>query len=54
MASPPDLPLVPDLSEFGTLEFHRGREIVEAGRCAARAALPRLESLVRKASQTGH
>jgi NTE family protein len=46
-ASPPDLLLVPDLSEFGTLEFHRGKEIVEAGRCAARAALPRLESLAR-------
>lgn len=44
-ASPPDLLLVPDLSEFGTLEFHRGKEIVEAGRRAARDAMDRLESL---------
>jgi NTE family protein len=49
--SPPDLLLVPDLSEFGTLEFHRGKEIVEAGRCAARAALQRLENLARNAEE---
>jgi NTE family protein len=46
-ASPPDLLLVPDLSEFGTLEFHRGKEIVEEGRRAAREALERLGSLAR-------
>jgi len=46
-ASPPDLLLVPDLSEIGTLEFHRGREIIDAGRRAAREARERLDSLDR-------
>jgi NTE family protein len=46
-ASPPDLLLVPDVHDIGILEFHRAREAIQAGRAAARAALPRIEELLR-------
>jgi NTE family protein len=45
-ASPPDLLLVPDVHDIGTLEFYRAEEAIEAGRAAARDRLPELERLL--------
>jgi NTE family protein len=48
-ASPPDLLLVPDVHDIGTLEFYRAEEAVEAGRAAAREKLPAIEKLLSEA-----
>lgn len=45
---PPDLTLVPDVRDIGTLEFFRAKEAIEAGRAEAEA---KLEELLRLASQ---
>jgi NTE family protein len=45
---PPDLMLVPDVRDVGTLEFYRAKEAIEAGRAEAEA---KLEELSRLASQ---
>ena len=47
---PPDLMLVPDVRDIGTLEFFRAKEAIEAGRAEAEA---RLDELVRLASLEG-
>lgn len=43
--NPPDLLLTPMIQGIGLLEFYRAREAIEAGRQAARAALPQLRGL---------
>jgi NTE family protein len=43
---PPDLMLVPDVRDIGTLEFYRAQEAIEAGRAEAEAKLPELLRLV--------
>jgi NTE family protein len=45
---PPNLTLVPDVRDIGTLEFFRAKEAIEAGRAEAEA---KLEELLRLASQ---
>ena len=45
---PPDLMLVPDVRDIGTLEFNRAKEAIEAGRAEAEA---KLEELLRLAGQ---
>lgn len=45
MANPPDLLLTPTIPGIGLLEFYRAREAIEAGRRAARDALPELRGL---------
>lgn len=45
MENPPDLLLAPMISGIGLLEFYRAREAIEAGREAARHAMPQLHSL---------
>ncbi|MGO9242430.1 MAG: patatin-like phospholipase family protein [Bryobacteraceae bacterium] len=47
---PPDLTLVPDVGDIGTLEFYRAKEAIEAGRAEAEA---KLEELLRLAGQVG-
>lgn len=44
--NPPDLLLTPTVHGMGLLEFYRAREAIEAGRRAAREALPRLRTLL--------
>jgi NTE family protein len=41
-----DVVIEPDVSSFMWDEFHRGRELVAAGEVAARAALPKIRSLM--------
>jgi NTE family protein len=45
---PPNLTLVPDVRDIGTLEFFRAKEAIEAGRAEAEA---KLEELLRLAGQ---
>jgi len=47
VVQPPDLMLVPDVRDIGTLEFFRAKEAIEAGRAEAEA---KLEELLRLAS----
>jgi NTE family protein len=45
---PPDLMILPRLSDVGVLEFHRARESIAAGEAAARAIVPRLRELIHR------
>jgi NTE family protein len=45
-ASPPDVMIVPDVHDIGSLEFYRAVEAIEAGRAAARAKLAEIARLV--------
>lgn len=45
IANPPDLLLTPTINGIGLLEFYRASEAIEAGRQAARDALPQLRAL---------
>lgn len=45
-ANPPDLLLTPTVHGVGLLEFYRAREAIEAGRRAARDALPKIRGLL--------
>lgn len=47
-ARPPAIVLEPALADVGTLEFRRAAKVLEAGRAAAQATLPRLSRLVRE------
>jgi NTE family protein len=49
-ASPPDVMIVPDVHDIGSLEFYRAVEAIEAGRAAARAKLAEIARLVGCAS----
>lgn len=49
-SNPPDLMLTPAVDGIGLLEFYRAREAIEAGREAARQALPRLRRILRAAA----
>ena len=42
---PPDIFLQPQVPDIGFLEFHRGREAIEAGRCVVKDNLQQLEAL---------
>ena len=54
-ANPPDLLLTPMIHGIGLLEFYRAREAIEAGRNAARDALPKLRGLLStKTSRAGY
>jgi len=44
--SPPDVLLVPDVSDVGMLEFYRAGEAIEAGRAAARERIDEIAALV--------
>ena len=45
ITNPPDLLLTPTINGIGLLEFYRASEAIEAGRQAARDALPQLRAL---------
>jgi NTE family protein len=45
--SPPEILLVPDVHDIGTLEFHRAEEAIEAGRAAALARIHEIRDLAR-------
>ncbi|WP_409565263.1 patatin-like phospholipase family protein [Methylobacterium sp. J-078] len=47
---PPDIAIVPRLSEMGLFEFHRAAEGIALGREAARAVLPQIRGLVAAAA----
>jgi NTE family protein len=48
-----DLVITPDVAEFSDAAFERTQELVERGRQAAEAALPRIQSLLQREESTG-
>ncbi|ABV36206.1 patatin [Shewanella sediminis HAW-EB3] len=46
MGDPPDICLVPDVGEIGTMEFHRAEEAIAAGEEAVRQAKHQIEAVL--------
>lgn len=50
MGDPPDICIIPDVSEIGTMEFHRASEAIEAGKKAVEDVQHLLNALLPKQS----
>lgn len=50
---PPDFIVQPEAGQIGLFEFHRAQEAIEAGRAAAREALPALQEALKEALPNG-
>ncbi len=47
MGDPPDICLVPDLGDIGTMEFHRAEEAIKAGELAVEHAKHQIEAILK-------
>jgi NTE family protein len=52
-AHPPDLMIVPQVADVGMFDLHRSTEVIEAGRQAARRALPAIHAALRQRDRGG-
>ena len=48
MGDPPDICLIPDLGDIGTMEFHRAAEAIAAGELAVKHARHQIEAILSK------
>lgn len=46
MGDPPDICLVPDLGDIGTMEFHRAEEAIKAGELAVKQSRHQIEAIL--------